>query len=147
MRKLIGISLLAVLTLPMAAQGRDKSAEALVRQYVGARSQTMQESASSRDIERVLSFCTDGFVYEHPSAGARIDGKEKVRAGMRGYLGQTKNATYTMRIVASNPHVVVARLNQEFLAKQENGSWIAGKRANITVFEIDGGKIARILDY
>jgi hypothetical protein len=107
----------------------------------------MQEKATVLDIEKALSFCADGFVYEHPSAGARIEGKDKVRSGMRGYLGETKDATYTLRILASNPHVVVARVDQRFLAKQENGDWEAGKRSNITVFEIDHGNIARILDY
>jgi hypothetical protein len=31
--------------------------------------------------------------------------------------------------------------------KQENGIWTPGKRSNITVFEVERGKIARILDY
>lgn len=131
----------------LAAHGQDRGAEELVRQYLQARSQTMQEGAGSSDIERALAFCAEGFVYEHPSAGARIQGKENVRAGMSGYLGETKNATYTVRILASNPFVVVARVDQRFLVKQEGGSWVSGKRSNITVFEIDGGKIARILDY
>jgi hypothetical protein len=147
MRRLTGILLLLMLTLPIAAQGSDEAAEELVRQYVQARSQTMQEHASSEDIERALFFCTEGFVYEHPAAGARMEGKEKARAGMSGYLGETKDATYTLRMFASNPHVVVARVDQRFLVKQENGSWAAGKRSNITVFEIEGGKVARVLDY
>jgi ketosteroid isomerase-like protein len=146
MRRLIEIVLLSVL-FPIAAQGRDKAAEELVRQYVQARSQTMQEQSNSRDIERALSFCAESFVYEHPSAGARIEGKERVRSGMSGYLGQTKSTTYALRILASNPDVVVAQVDQRFLAKQEDGSWKPGNRSNITVFEIEGGKIRRILDY
>lgn len=66
---------------------------------------------------------------------------------MSQYLGETKQATYRLRILASNSHVVVARVDQRFRVKQEKGGWAPGKRANITVFEIDGGKIARILDY
>jgi hypothetical protein len=146
MRRLIEIVLL-VLFFPIAALDQDRDAEELVRQYVGARSQTMQETASSSDIERVLWFCSERFVYEHPSAGARIVGKEKSRAGMSGYLGETKNPTYTLQILASNSHVVVAQVDQQFLMKQENGIWTPGKRSNITVFEVERGKIARILDY
>jgi len=146
MRRLIEFVLLASI-LPAAPQAQDKAAEGLVRQYLQARSQTMQENATSRDIENALSFCTEGFVYEHPSAGARIDGKEKSRSGMSGYLGQTKNATHTLQFLASNPHVVVARIDQQFQVKQENGTWVPRKRSNLTVFEIQDGKIARILDY
>jgi hypothetical protein len=76
MRRLIEIVLL-VLFFPIAALDQDRDAEELVRQYVGARSQTMQERASSNDIERVLSFCSERFVYEHPSAGARIGGGKR----------------------------------------------------------------------
>lgn len=147
MRRLIESVLLVALFFPIGALGQDSEAEELVRQYVGARSQTMQEKASSSDIEQVLSFCSERFVYEHPSAGARIEGKEKARLGMSGYLGETKNATYTLQILASNSHVVVAQVDQRFLMKQENGSWTPGKRSNITVFEVGRGKIARILEY
>jgi hypothetical protein len=146
MRRLIEIVLL-VLFFPIAALDQDRDAEELVRQYVGARSHTMQETASSSDIERFLWFYSERFVYEHPSAGARIVGKEKSRAGMSGYLGETKNPTYTLQILASNSHVVVAQVDQQFLMKQENGIWTPGKRSNITVFEVERGKIARILDY
>jgi hypothetical protein len=146
MRPSIIITILFAL-FATSALCREKSSEDLVRQYVRARSQTMQGDASLRDVERALSFCTEAFVYEHPSAGARIEGKQKVRSGMTGYLGQTRDATYTLQILASNPHVVVAQVQQQFLVKQENGSWVPGKRSNITVFEIDRGKISRILDY
>jgi hypothetical protein len=147
MQRRIEIVLLVALSFPIAAQGQDRAAEELVRQYVRARSQTMQERASSSDIERVLSFCDERFVYEHPSAGARIEGKEKARVGMSGYLGETKDPNYMLQILASNSHVVVAQVDQRFLMKQENGSWMPGKRSNITVFEVERGKIARILDY
>ncbi len=147
MRRLIDVVLLLAVTSSAAAQGRDRAAEDLIRQYVEARSQALQENASSRDVESALSFCAEDFVYEHPAVGARIEGKEKVRSGMSGYLGETKNATYTLRILASNADVVVARVDQRFLAKQENGSWLPGKRSNITVFEIEDRKIKRILDY
>ena len=147
MRRVIEAVLLLGVIFPLAVQSQDKSAERLVRQYLQARSQTMQESATSRDIDTALSFCTEGFVYEHPSVGARIEGKEKSRLGMSGYLGQTKDPTYKIQILASNPHVVVARVDQQFFVKQEEGSWNPGKRSNITVFEIEGGKINRILDY
>jgi hypothetical protein len=67
-------------------------------------------------------------------------GKEKARAGMSGYLGETKDATYTLQILASNSHVVVAQVDQQFLMKQENGIWTPWKRSNITVFEVERGK-------
>lgn len=107
----------------------------------------MQLNATSSDVEKVLNFCTDDFVYEHPAAKAKIQGKDKVRAGMSGYFGLTKDVTYQSQILASNQNVVVAKVEIQFSAKKEDGTWKPGSRTNITVFEIENGKINRILDY
>ena len=107
----------------------------------------MALSADSKTIERALAYCDDDLVYEHPAAKARIDGKDKVRAGMTGYLGLTKDPHYEIRILADRPDVVVAEVDQRFLVKQDDGSWKQGQRSNLTVFEISNGKIRRIIDY
>jgi ketosteroid isomerase-like protein len=119
----------------------------LVREYLQASNGAMQLDATERDIEKVLTFCADDFVYEHPAVKAKIEGKDKVRAGMAGYLGFTKNATYRVRILASNKHVVITKVERKFLTKQDDGGWKSGSRTNITIFEIENGKISRILDY
>jgi ketosteroid isomerase-like protein len=119
----------------------------LVRAYVEARNQTMGAAADSKTIERALAYCGDDLVYEHPAVKARIEGKQEIRAGMMGYLGQTKNPSYQIRIIANRADVVVAQVHQRFLVKQDDGSWRPGIRSNLTVFEIANGKIQRILDY
>ena len=107
----------------------------------------MQLDATPKDIERVLAFYADDFVYEHPSAKARITGKDQVRAGMTSYLGLTKCTTYHLQLIGSNHNVVIAKVAMRFLAKQDDGTWKPGGRTNLTVFETENGKIKRILDY
>ncbi|HJW99152.1 MAG TPA: nuclear transport factor 2 family protein [Terriglobales bacterium] len=120
---------------------------ALVRKYLQARVQTMQVDASESDIDKALTYCTDDVVYEHPAFKAKTEGKENLRRGMAGYLGETKNASFRMGRTLGNKDVVVAEVEMKFLAKQEDGSWKAGGRKNISVFEIENGKIKRIIDH
>jgi len=119
----------------------------LIHKYLQARVATMQLDATAKDVESALAFCTDNFVYEHPAAKARIAGKDQVRVGMTGYLGLTKSTTYRLRLLSSNHNVVIAKVEMKLIAKQDDGSWKPSARTNLTVFEIENGKIKRILDY
>ena len=121
--------------------------EELVRQYLQARNETMQENASKGTIEKALAYRDDDVVYEHPAAKTRIEGKSTMRMGMSAYLGETKDARYEVQVLATNASVLIARIDRSFLAEQDDGSWKPGNRSNITVFEIGDGKIKRILDY
>src|SRR5438132_13495560 len=89
----------------------------LVRKYLQARVQTMQANATVSDIDKALAFCTDDVVYEHPAVKAKAEGKEKLRQGMAGYLGETKEATFKLGRVIANKNVVVAAVEMTFLAK------------------------------
>jgi hypothetical protein len=119
----------------------------LVKRYLQARIQTMQANATESDIDKALAFCTDDLVYEHPAVKAITKGKENLKHGMAGYLGETKQASFRLGRVLANKNVVMAEVEMKFLAKKEDGSWTGGGRKNLTVFEIEDGKIKRILDY
>ena len=147
MKRQAVILLFLALVLQIAASGEKNLEANLVQDYLRARVAAMQLDATQKDIERVLAFYTDDFVYEHPAAKARITGKDQVRAGMTGYLGSTKDTTFHVRLLSSNQNVVIAKVTMKFLAKQDDGSWKPGGRTNLTVFEIENGKIKRILDY
>jgi len=107
----------------------------------------MAASADTRSIEAALAFCSEDLIYEHPAAKAKIEGKENVRRGMKGYLGLTRDPQFEIRILADRPDVVVAQVEQRFLVKQDDGTWKPGQRSNLTIFEISNGKIRRIIDY
>ena len=140
-------TLLVILWLQSLALCQDISARDVVRKYLVAQNDSMQLNATPQDIERTLDHCSDDLVYEHPAAKAKIEGKDKIRAGKVSYLGLTKDAKYRVKILSSNRDVVIATVSRTFLSKEEDGSWKPGKRINITVFEIEKGKIHRILDY
>jgi hypothetical protein len=131
-----------------AAQADESvAAQHVVKDYLLARIQTMQLEASAADIDRALAFCTDDVVYEHPAFKAKNEGKEKLKQGMSGFLGATKNAKLKINQILNNKDVVVADVEMTFLVKQKDGSWQPGSRKNISVFELEDGKIKRMLDY
>jgi ketosteroid isomerase-like protein len=140
-------TLLAILSLQSLALCQDVSARDVVRRYLEAQNASMQLNATPQDIERTLDLCSDDIVYEHPAAKAKIEGKNKMRAGKASYLGLTKDAKYKVKILSSKRDVVVAMVSRRFLSRQDDSSWKPGQRSNITVFEIEDGKIRRILDY
>jgi hypothetical protein len=117
----------------------------LVREYLEARVSAMQIDAGPSEVDRALSFGADDMVYEHNQY--RIEGKENHKRGMSAYLGLTKDVRLRLGKMLSNQDVVVAEVEMNFLAKQDDGSWEPSSRKNITVFQIKGGKITRIVDY
>jgi ketosteroid isomerase-like protein len=139
--------LLLLFVFQTAASCEERPEVKLVQAYLEARVATMQLDSSVKDVDKVLAFCADDFVYEHPAAKARIAGKDNVRAGMTGYLGLTRNTTYSFQLLSSNRDVVIGKVDMKFTAKEDDGTWKPGARSNITVFEIENGKIKRILDY
>jgi ketosteroid isomerase-like protein len=140
-------TLLAFLSLQSLALGQDVSARDVVRKYLVAQNASMQLDATPQDIEKTLDLCSENIVYEHPAANARIEGKKQMRAGKASYLGLTKDTKYSVKILSSNRDVVIATVSMTFRSKQDDGSWKPGERSNITVFEVEKGKIRRILDY
>jgi ketosteroid isomerase-like protein len=137
----------AIAVLGQQSSSAEQPARELVNKYLQARIQTMQGDAKESDIDKALAFCTDDVVYEHPAAKAKTEGKPKLKQGMAGYLGETKDASFRLGRVLANKNVVMAEVKMKFLAKEEDGSWKSGGRNNLTVFEIEDGKIKRILDY
>lgn len=140
-------TLLAIMAMQIVALCQADSARGLVREYLAAQNVSMQLNATSQDIEKMLNVFSDDIVYEHPAAKTIIEGKNKMRAGKASYLGLTKDAKYSVKILSSKNDVVIAIVSMTFLSKQDDGNWKPGHRSNITVFEIDEGKIRRILDY
>lgn len=77
----------------------------------------------------------------------RIEGKDRIRERMVGFLGAGRNAriVVTRRIAAAN--VVVIEQTVSFEAKQDGGGWKPQTRDQVTIFEFEDSKIRRIADY
>ena len=118
----------------------------LVSTYLEARAATMQETAGPADVERVLAFCTASVVYEHPRVGVTRVGVDTLRTGMLSFLGSSRNASITITASLQGRDMVAVQTDVAFEA-QDGDTWAPVKRSQTWVFEFDGSKIKRIIEY
>jgi hypothetical protein len=85
-------------------------------------------------------------VYEHPRVGIRLQGVESLRSGMQGFLGSSRNASITITSTLQGLDVVAARTDVALEARRE-ATWEPVKRSQMWLFEFEGSKIKRIIEY
>jgi ketosteroid isomerase-like protein len=128
------------------AAASDDKLKSIVDKYLVARQSTMLQASTSTDVDNLLAFYSEGVIYEHPRVKIRIEGKANIREGMIRFLGVTKDTRIIMvnRICGAN--VVAAEYRVTFKAKQ-GSSWEEVSRTQVTLFEFEGEKIKRVVDY
>jgi SnoaL-like protein len=141
----LSVSVPGVQAVPGAGvAGADLKSIAL--SYLRAERARQVEGATEKDVDAALAFLTDTAVYEHPKAGARIEGKETMRRGMLGHLGSTRNPKDEVLSSIAGPGVVVLELRQSFEFQDEAG-WKSRSFDSVKVLEFDGDRIRREIDY
>lgn len=120
---------------------------AVVAKYRAARLATMEDTASSGSVDVVLRMLTDSAVYEHPQAGARIVGREDIGAGIRAFLGATRRPRIEVRSEIVTGAAVAAEEQVSFEVKDAGGAWVTRSRNQLSVYQVQGNRIARELQY
>ena len=118
----------------------------IVRKYVVARNATMQQGAKPESVDAVLSFCADDVSYEHPRVKIKIQGKGNIRQGMVAFLRTTRDPGTEFLNHIAIQNLVVVEFNRTFKAKQDD-VWKEFERRQVMMFEFEGNKIKRIVDY
>ena len=137
---------LAAMILPAQVNASDETLKDIVDRYLAARQATMLQASTPADVDRLLAFYTDDIIYEHPRVKMRIEGKTKIREGMLSFLGVTKNTKIATVSFITGVNVVVAKYRVTFKA-QEGSSGKNVSRTQVTLFEFEGNKIKRVVDY
>ena len=106
----------------------------------------MEEHASPADVDRLLEMYSDDAVYEHPHAGARIQGKSLQREGIASHLGETRapKIQITRTIVGESFAIVELAVKLEI---RQDTRWIAMERRQVVVLELKDSRIQRIIDH
>ena len=132
--------------VPGASGAAYPDSEAVARLWVQRLTATMEEHASPADVNRLLELYADDAVYEHPHAGARIEGKSLMREGMSSHLGETRSPKIRItRTIAGEDFAIV-----EFTLKmdmRQDSKWIPMQRRQVVVLELKGSRIQRINDH
>lgn len=106
----------------------------------------MQAGAGEPQIQAMVTLLADSFVYEHPRARATIVGKSAYADGLRGFLGSTQRTQIRILSTLVNGGVVVTDQELTFEMQQE-GAWKPDSRAQVTVFDVEHGRIVRMVDF
>jgi hypothetical protein len=85
-------------------------------------------------------------VYEHPRAGARIEGKDKIRQGMLQFLGAMRNPDVKVETALVGRGVAVLAMQLTAEARRD-AVWEPLVRRQIMVLELEGSRIRRLIEY
>src|SRR4051812_18974969 len=133
MRKAASVILLLLVAMRGIAQTEPIPSEA-VRNYLQGRTAAMQTTATEKDVELALSGLAENAVYEHRAFKARIEGRDKMRQGMLGHIGGTRNARFEVKKSISTATLVVVEMQLSFEAEKD-GKWLANSRRQVFLFD------------
>ena len=126
---------------PAAAQTADLISIALA--YVAAQERVMEADASPVDVDSLLAFVTDDFLYLHPAANARIEGRASARAGILSHLGETADAAIRVSTAIEDGGAVTLVTRTSFRTRDGE----AVDRGGTSVFLFRDRKIALRADF
>jgi hypothetical protein len=137
---------LVATTRPLGAQSASPDLAAVVDRFMALERARQAPGATAADVDRVLALMTDSVVYEHPRAGARLQGKAVLRQGMLSFVGSVRNARDSVieRTTAPGVVVIVSETQAEML---RDGTWVPLRRRGLRLFEFDGERVRRIIEY
>lgn len=144
-RALPALALLALISTESARTAETNSL-ATAQQWVRRLTASMEEHANSADVDRLLDLYRDDAVYEHPHAGARIEGKALMRSGVSSHLGETRapKIQITQSMVGEDFAVIELSVKLEF---RQDGKWIPLERRQVVVLELKDSRIQRVIDH
>jgi ketosteroid isomerase-like protein len=106
----------------------------------------MQETATTADVTRLGMLLADDVVYEHPSAGFRIVGRDAVLAAIAGHLGETRRASSAVRRRVTAPGA--AAIEEELIFEMRDATrWTPVRRRQLLFLEHRAGRLTRVIEY
>jgi ketosteroid isomerase-like protein len=143
-RVLLLISLFSLGSAPARSASLDS--ESLAHLWVERLAATMEEHATSADVDRLLELYADDAVYEDPHAGARIEGKVQMRKGMGSHLGETHAPKIEITRTMTGPDFAVVEFKLKF-EFNDGSKWVPLERRQVVVLELKDSRIQRVLDH
>ena len=106
----------------------------------------MEEHATLADVDRLVDMYADDAVYEHPHAGARVEGKALLREGIASHLGETRAPKIEIRQTIAGESFAILELTVKMDVRRET-QWVAMERRQVVVLELRDSRIQRIIDH
>jgi ketosteroid isomerase-like protein len=129
-----------------SAHAAQSDSEAIAQRWVQRLAATMEEHASPADVDRLLEMYANDAVYEHPHAGARVEGKALLREGILSHLGETRAPKIQITQTIAGESFAIIELTVK-LDIHQDAQWVAAERRQVVVLELKDSRIQRIIDH
>jgi ketosteroid isomerase-like protein len=120
--------------------------EALAQRWVQRLAATMEEHATPADVDRLLDLYANDAVYEHPHAGARVEGKAPLREGTLSHLGETRAPKIVIAQTIAGESFAIIEISVKLELRQDT-QWVAMERRQVVVLEMKDARIQRVIDH
>jgi ketosteroid isomerase-like protein len=120
--------------------------EALAQRWVQRLTATMEEHATAADVDRLLDLYANDAVYEHPHAGARIEGKALLREGTLSHLGETRAPKIVITQTIAGESFAIIEITVKLELRQD-AQWVPMERRQVVVLELKDSHIQRVIDH
>jgi len=120
--------------------------EALAQRWVQRLAATMKEHATPADVDRLLDLYANDAVYEHPHAGARVEGKTLLREGTLSHLGDTRAPKIVIKQTIAGESFAVIESSVK-LELRRDAQWAPMERRQVVVLEMKDSRIQRVIDH
>ena len=128
------------------ARAAAPDSEAIARRWVQQLAATMEEHATPSDVDRLLDMYAEDAIYEHPHAGARVEGKALLREGIASHLGETRAPKIEIRQTIAGESFAILELTVKMDVRRDT-QWVAMERRQVVVLELKDSRIQRIIDH
>jgi len=120
----------------------------IIKAYLQARQKSMQEDATEKDIEKLMTFYADSLYYEHilsPQKKFVFHGKDDLQNGYISHLGETRNVKIVLTNYIEKQNILVAEYSttREIISTRKIEEY-----KTVSFYELDeNGKIVHVIDY
>jgi ketosteroid isomerase-like protein len=111
--------------------------------YIDAQEAVMAPDAGPKQVDALLAFYTDDYIYYHPQFGAKVVGPDAHRRGVMSHLGEMTDAAIEIRGIQVNGNMVSLSTVERFRVKTDG---TAVMRPRFTVLTFRDGKIVQRVD-
>lgn len=146
MRRTVGLLTVAVTFWLVNGAGVGAQEREVGETYLARLLDVWEQDASVAEVEALVSLLSEDATYEHPRAGARIDGRRAIENGMAAFLGSSRGPEATEVEIMSGPGVVVLGFDLR-MEVHRGADWSVVERRQVIVLEISDGRIVRVTDH
>ncbi len=115
----------------------------IVMHYIAAQEAVMEIGAGATEVQTLMDFYAEDYVYHHPQFGARVTGIAQIRRAIMAHLGESADANIEVRGLLVHGSTVIVAVDESF-RNVADGQIVRRSRTIVLTFR--GRRIAQRID-